>query len=170
MNKWATCDSSFLINFIRINRLDLFEKSSYTFVITDHVEEEITNCFQDQLNCLNDGLNRNILQKVNVESSQEFSLFAELHKSGQLGTGECAAIAVAACREFILAIDDNLAIKKTKDLIPLSNLLRTQDFLLKLIDEQQLEIDEADRLKEMWETQHRFKLKINSFRDLIIHR
>lgn len=36
-----------------------------------------------------------------------------------------------------------------------------------MIHEQLLEIEEADRLIEVWATQHRFKLKIKSFRELM---
>ncbi len=167
MNKPISRDSSVLINFLRINRLDLFEKCSYSFFITDHVQDEISTCFPDQLDCLMRGLNQNTLQKVNVESPKEFSVFADLCQSGQLGAGECAAIAVASCREYCLAIDDTQAIKKTKDLLPPSSLVRTQDLILIMIQEQLLDIEEADKLKETWAMQHRFKLKIKSFSELV---
>jgi hypothetical protein len=36
-----------------------------------------------------------------------------------------------------------------------------------MIQEQLLEIDEADHLIGIWATQHRFKLKIQSFRELM---
>ncbi len=35
-------DTNVLINFLRIDRLDLIARHFYQFVITDHVREEIT--------------------------------------------------------------------------------------------------------------------------------
>jgi predicted nucleic acid-binding protein len=166
MNKNTSCDASVIINFLRIKRMDLFEKCSHSFFITDHVQDEISNYYPDQRACLEDGLYQNILQKLNVESSQEFATFTDLNKSGQLGAGECAAIAVASHRGYNLAIDDNQAIKKALGLSSPPNIFRTQDLMLLMIQEELLEIDEADHLIEIWATQHRFKLKIKSFREL----
>lgn len=41
--------------------------------------------------------------------------------------------------------------------------------MLIMIQEQLLDLEEADRLKETWELQHRFKLKFKSFSELIEH-
>ncbi len=167
MNKNISCDASVLINFLRIDRIDLFEKCSYAFLITDHVQDEISNFYPDQRAVLEHGLHRKALHKINVEAEQEFTLFAELNKSGQLGAGECAAIAVAHHRNYDLAIDDNQAIKKTLALPSPPVVLRTQDLILLMIQEHLLEIEEADQLIHIWATQHRFKLKIQSFSELI---
>lgn len=160
MNKNTSCDASALINFLRINRLDLLEKCTHSFFITDHVVDEISNYYPDQRACLEYGLYQNILQKINVESSQEFAIFADLSKSGQLEAGECAAIAVASHRGYSLAIDDNQAIKKALELASHPYVLRTQDLILLMIREQLLEIDEADHLIEIWATQHRFAIAL----------
>lgn len=167
MNKNTSCDASVLINFLRIDRLDLLEKCTHSFFITDHVQDEISNYYPSQRTCLEDGLHRNILQKANVESSEEFTLFANLNKSRQLGAGECAAIAVAIHRGYYLAIDDNQAIKKAQGLLSPHCILRTQDLILLMINEQLLALEEADHLIEIWATRHRFKLKIKSFRELL---
>jgi hypothetical protein len=97
---------------------------------------------------------------------EELTLFARLNQSGQLGAGECAAIAVACHRGYYLAIDDNQAIKKTMEIASPPKIFRTQDLILLMIQEQVLEIDEADHLIEIWSTHHRFKLKMTSFREL----
>jgi Predicted nucleic acid-binding protein, contains PIN domain len=168
MNKPTSCDSSVLINFLRINRIDLLGKCSHTFFITDHVVEEISSLFPAQRACLEFGLEQKILQKINVELPGEFELFTSLNESRQLGAGECAAIAVASHRGYYLTIDDNQAIKKTMGLIGSSQIFRTQDLIVMMIREQILEVAEADHLIEIWATQHRFKLKIKSFSELVI--
>ncbi len=165
--KNTSCDASFLINFLKINRIDLLEKCSFSFFITDHVQEEISNYYPAQRSCLEQGMRQYVLQKINVEFLEEFTLFANLSKSGQLGAGECAAIAVASHRDYFLAIDDNQAIKKALELSSPPPIFRTQDLILLMIKEELLEIEEADHLIELWATQHRFKLKIESFRELI---
>ncbi|HSW85980.1 MAG TPA: hypothetical protein VLG49_00610 [Rhabdochlamydiaceae bacterium] len=167
MSKNTSCDASVLINFLKIKRIDLLEKCSHSFFITDHVQDEITTHYPDQRAYLERALHQNILQRANVEASQEFTIFAELGKSGQLGSGECAAIAVASHRQYYLAIDDNQAIKKASGLLSSHFILRTQDIVVVMIQEQLLGIDEADDLIETWAAQHRFKLKIKSFRELV---
>ena len=166
MNKNTSCDASVLINFLKIDRIDLLEKCSHSFFITDHVEEEISTCYPNQKSCLESGLKNNSLQKICVDSFEEIALFADLNRSGQLGAGECAAIAVASHRGYYLAIDDNQAIKKTIGLLEPHFVLRTQDLICLMIQEQILEIEAADQLIEMWATQHRFKLNIRSFSEL----
>ena len=167
MNKETSCDASILINFLRINRIDLLKKSTHSFYITDHVQDEISTFYPHQRACLESGLSQKILQKINIESPQEFATFANLNKSRQLGAGECAAIAIAVHRGFYLAIDDTRAIKKSLELLPLSRIFRTQDLILLMIQEQILSVEEADHLIEIWATQHRFKLKLKSFGELI---
>lgn len=168
MNRKGCCDTSVLINFLKINRLDLLEKCSYSFFVTDHVQEEITTHYAEQKILLEKGLQQKIFHKANVETSEEFNLFAELSKSGQLGAGECAAIAIASIRGYYLAIDDVQAIKKASSLIQPNFILRTQDLLLQLIQDRLLEVEEADQLIELWAKKHRFKLKIKSFKELVV--
>lgn len=113
------------------------------------------------------GLNQNILKESKIESPEEFDTFIELNRSRQLGVGECASIAIAYHRGYFLAIDDNQAIKKALSLVPASRILRTQDLIIMMIQEQLLDIDEADQLIEIWAARHRFQLKIKSFREII---
>ena len=165
--KVTICDTSVLINFLKINRMDLFAKSSYTFFITDHVFEEITTHYPEQQAVLDAALKQNILEKITVREPRELEIFSELIRSGQLGTGECAAIAVASVHDYYLAIDDNQAIKKASAFLPITHIVRTQDLIVLMIKEQALNIEEADNLIQMWATSHRFRLKIQSFSELL---
>ncbi len=138
--KTVSCDTSVLINFLNVNRIDLFEKCSYSFFITDHVQDEISNLYPAQQEVLANGLQQNVLQKANVVSQQEFAIFSDLRQSGQLGSGECAAIAVASHRGYHLAIDDSQAIKKALELPSPPHVLRTQDLVILMIQEHLLEM------------------------------
>jgi predicted nucleic acid-binding protein len=164
---FTSLDSSVLINFLRVNRMDLIERCSLVFFITDHVQEEITNLFSDQKTLLELSLDQKIIQKTNVSSSKEFDIFAELTRSRQLGVGESAAIAVAS-RGWRLAIDDNQAIKKSGSYLHSNSIIRTQDLIILMIEEGVLAIEEADSLIHVWASEHRFKLKIKSFKELKI--
>ena len=41
-------DASVLMNFLRIDRLDLLARHSHGFVVTDHVAVEVADRYQDQ--------------------------------------------------------------------------------------------------------------------------
>jgi predicted nucleic acid-binding protein len=105
-------DTSFLINFLNVDRVDLLAKYPGKFLITEHVVEEITVDFTDQINRLNTAINENILTVVSVNDESELAIYNDLIKEGRLGQGECSAIACAICRKYCLAIDDVRAIKQ----------------------------------------------------------
>ncbi|MBI5345873.1 MAG: hypothetical protein HZB76_01840 [Chlamydiae bacterium] len=167
MNKIIICDTSVLINFLNIKRVDLFEKSINSFIITDHVYEEITINYPDQLTLLNMALNQKILQKVSINEPKVYEIFEEVIKSARLGSGECSAIAFASNYGYYLAIDDKRATKKASIFLSSLKILRTQDLIVAMIKEHLLEIEEADNLILIWAKDFRFKLKIHSFRELI---
>ncbi|MEI6242089.1 MAG: hypothetical protein WCP39_01635 [Chlamydiota bacterium] len=166
MNNNTSCDTSVLINFLKIKRIDLLQNCSHFFFITDHVVDEITTYYPNQQALLKSALDQKILTKVSVNSSEELKIFEELSKSGQLGAGECAAIAFAVHQNYYLTIDDNQAIKKASFLLLPNRILRTQDLILLMIQENLLNIDEADHMIQIWAKEHRFKLKFNSFNEL----
>lgn len=167
MIKLTSCDTSFLINFLKIDRLDLLDRCSHSFLISEHVLDEITNCYTVQRSCLEKGLRQNILKQIKVDTAEELDTFVQLNITRQLGAGECASIALAYHRDYFLAIDDIQAIKKALVLLPASRILRTQDLILLMIQEQLLDINEADQLIDVWATQHRFQIKIKSFREIL---
>jgi predicted nucleic acid-binding protein len=83
-----------------------------------------------------------------------------------LGAGECATIAVAVHRGYFLAIDDNPAIKKAELLMLSDKILRIQDIWVGMIRENLLSFEAANQLLLNWATDHRFKLKIPTIKDL----
>jgi len=160
------CDTSVVINFLKINRLDLLAQYSHAFWVTDHVYQEITVDYPVQQLLFQSALESLAIQKISVEDPQELDLFIDLVKSGQLGAGECATIAVAVHRGYFLAIDDNQAIKKAELLMTPARILRTQDILVRMIRENLLSFETADQMLQNWAIYHRFRLKIPSIKDL----
>lgn len=105
-------DASVLVNFLRIDCLDLIAGLPLHFTLTDHVADEVSDRYPDQRERLASALNAGILSEIAVTSPEELSLFGSLSATGRLGAGECSAIAVAVHRSYTLAIDDRRAIRR----------------------------------------------------------
>ena len=160
-------DASVLINFLRIDRMDLIARHSHRFLVTDHVAAEVTDFYPDERTRLDGALHAGVLQQVSVDDQQEVALFGALAASERLGVGERSAIALAICRGYILAIDDRRAIKQTREEKPTLRILTTRDLVVSMIRENLLCVSEADELKEAWAEHHQFRLPIKSFSDLV---
>ena len=154
------------MNFLCIERLDLFARHSHKFVVTDHVAAEVTDRYPDQRKRFASAIDTGALWQESITSSAELSLFGSLSASGRLGAGECSAIAVAVHRRLMLAIDDRQAIVQARRTDQSLRILTTQDLMVSMIGEGLLGIEEADHIKDDWAARHRFRLKIRSFRDM----
>ncbi len=155
-------DASVLINFLRVDRMDIFQDYEARLLVTEHV-------YPDQLLRLTAAIHRRTVEVVTVADPSELSLIAHIRTatSNRLGIGECSAIAVAKKRGFGLAIDDKAALKFARALAPAIRILTTQDLVLSLIRCGALDVPSADRLKDDWASAHRFRLKIGSFAELL---
>jgi predicted nucleic acid-binding protein len=160
-------DTSVLINFLNIDRVDLLLSYSGTFLITEHVVEEITVNFPDQRDRLNNAIENEILVVVSVTHETELVIYNELIKEGRLGSGECSAIACAIFRKCSLAIDDVRARKQANQQSAMLKIINTQDIIVKLIHDRVLSIEEADEIKQVWQMKYKFTLKIKSFTEVI---
>jgi predicted nucleic acid-binding protein len=157
-------DTSILINFLNVDRLDLLARcSGYRFLVTEHVKREVTVHYPRQVERLDKGISSGTLVEIVVNSLEELETFAELSTTKRLGSGECAAIAAAAHRGLMLAIDDKQASKTARKLCKAHNVLDTVDLMVSFIKEGLLDIAEADSIKLAWETKYRFRLAFTSF-------
>lgn len=160
-------DTNVLINFLNIERLDLIAGHSHDFVITDHVKGEITDYYAHQKNQLEQAIRDGTITEQQLSTIEELNLFGILSGSGRLGHGECSAISCAIYGEHKLAIDDKRAMREALNISAELEILKTQDLVLSMINENLLSLSEADELKEAWETQFRFRLKFESFSELL---
>lgn len=161
-------DTSVLINFLAIDRVDLLaHHPQYRFLVSEHVRNEVTAHYQDQLFRLEAALRERALEETRVEAIEELALFAQLTKNPRLGLGECAAIAAAVTRAQPLAIDDKAARKAALDVAPGQVLVDTQSIMLSLVSAGVLTLAQADTIKTTWEEGHNFRLKIGSFAELL---
>jgi predicted nucleic acid-binding protein len=161
-------DTSVIINFLRIDRMDLIELYPRRVLVTDHVEAEITESYPDQRLRFLAAIKSSNIDICAVRDPKELELFVKLRSSNRLGNGECSAIAVAMNRKYGIAIDDNKAVKTAIREIGMSlEIIRTTDVMLGLIRGGNISIEDADKIKRDWEDRHRFRIKAASFRDLI---
>lgn len=157
-------DSSVLINFLLIDRMDLLVGR---FVVTTHVADEISSDFPKQRARFELALATGAVEQHDVVDAAAIEHFGRLRATGRLGAGECAAIAYAVTNGFALALDDRLAAREASTLMPAPRILRTADLIVAAIRAGRLTLAEADASKDMWEKEHRFRLKITSFGDLL---
>ena len=158
-------DASVLVNFLRIDRMDLIAGHSHEFTVTDHVADEVSDRYPDQQQRFASAVEAGALSRQRVTSPAEVALFGTLSASGRLGAGECSAIAVAVHRRHILAIDDRRATIQARRADRTLRVLTTRDLMVSMIGEGLLDIVEADSIKDEWAARHRFRLRLESFRD-----
>lgn len=164
-------DTSVLINFLNVDRMNLIGKHTPRCVITEHVVSEVTEFYPHQKHRLSAALTEGHLQVISVIDESEVDIFGRIQKAGRLGVGESSAIAVALNRGYSLGIDDRRAIKDAQALATAAGITLivwgTRDIIVRLIRASQLSVAQADVLLVSWRTQHRFDLPIQSFAELI---
>lgn len=161
----VVADTSVLINFLKLDRMDLIARHSSQFLVTNHVGDEVTRHHACQRARLEEALKTGVLVEHPVVDAKDVALFAKLCED--LGAGESSAIAFALNRGHALAMDDGKAIKFAKKHSKTVEVLRTQDLFVSMIRENLIDVVEADALKSTLETNHRFRMSIQSFGDLI---
>lgn len=159
-------DTSVLVNFLRIDRMDLVARHSHGFTVTDHVVAEITTAYPEQRARLAAARASGVVQEARITDPAEVALFGGLAASSGLGRGECSAIALAAHRGHLLAIDDRRALNRARRLSRGLRLLTTQDLMVWMLRERLLDVPQADAIKDAWANHHNFRLSIQSFADL----
>jgi len=163
-------DSSVLVNFLAVDRVDLLTALPCRFVVTNHVAEEITYAYPDRYERFKDSLRSGWIEMISVDDPDEVELFKELTSERRLGNGECSAIAVASHRGYSLAIDDKRAMKRARALDRSLKILSTKDIIIDCIERGILEVHVADAIKAEWERDHKFTLNFVSFQDILLRK
>jgi predicted nucleic acid-binding protein len=163
-------DTSVIINFLRIDRMDLIGAHPSPFIVTDHVADEIADSYPEQQTRFRAALGAGHITQQRVDGPAEVEIFLRLSAKGRLGAGERSAIAVALNRGRALAIDDSRAIRRAVQEAGIAGntltILRTQDLMVQLIHAGIISVGAADIILHDWNKNHRFKLKIGSFSEV----
>ncbi len=158
-------DTSILLNFVKIGRTELLGQLSTSVVLLDQVFDEVRR--PKQRETVEGAVDMGILDLQSVRDPAEVALFADLRSEGRLGPGECAVLAVALTRNWTAGLQDRKARlegqRRREDLA----LYQTEDLVLMLIKTGYLTIEEADGFLVEWAAKHRFRSRLNSFRDLM---
>ncbi len=170
----VVADTSVLINFLKIDRMDLIGCHPVGFIVTDHVRAEISDRYQSQVERYATALSTGNLKEEQITNLVELELFGRLSTTPRLGSGECSAIAVALNRGHALAIDDARAIRHALReaglMDQLLTVVRTADIVVDLILAGAIELREAEALRVEWELKICFRMSIRSFSELIAER
>ncbi len=158
-------DTSILLNFVKIGRVELLGQLSTSVVLLDQVLDEVRR--PDQRKAVKNTVAAGTLDLQSVRNPVEVALFTELRAGGRLGAGECAVLAVALTRNWVAGLQDRRARtegqRRCEDLV----LYQTEDLVLTLIKASYLTIEEADGFLAEWAEKYRFRSRLTSFRDLI---
>jgi predicted nucleic acid-binding protein len=140
-------DTSVLVNFLCIDRMDLIARHPHRFMITGHVMKEITDHYPEQQARLNAALADGTLELVTVCGDAALDLFRILSETGRLGAGKSAAIACAMANNYAIAIDDRAGAAQARQMKVDLVVLGSQDIMVHLIRSGAIEVGEADDIK-----------------------
>ena len=160
----AALDASVLINFLRLERLDILAAiGDIDFVVPEQVVEEIT--VPQQIQTLNAAIRGGQLRSERSTTPDELASYAYFRQF--MGRGEAACLSIAEQRGWLVAVDERgRFLRIARERIGEGRILNTPGILLLAIRAGLLSVDEADVLKARLET-HRYRMKFNSFRDVL---
>lgn len=155
-------DASTLHNFLVVRRFDLVAGLGYRVRIVDAVFEEIESERKQLEKLLADGA----LKKLTLDGTAITETVPKMLALG-LGSGESFSFAAAIEFEGLVTIDDRRAIKRVRTIAPELQIITTPDIIVAGIRQARLTVAEADSLKADWADNHKFRLKLQSFAELV---
>ena len=162
--RMAALDASVLINFLRLERLDILAAiGDIDFIVPEQVVEEIT--VPQQVQTLDAAIRAGRLRSERRTDPEELAKYADLRQF--MGRGEAACLSMAEQRGWLVAVDERgRFLRMARERIGEGRILNTPGILLLAIRAGLLSVDEADVLKARLET-HRYRMKFDSFRDVL---
>jgi predicted nucleic acid-binding protein len=157
-------DASVLINFLRVERLDLLGAlPGFAFTLPDQVAQEIT--YPEQTRALNEALETGLLRVESSTDPGEIANYAELRRV--MGRGEAACLAMAETRGWDIAADEGGRFRRlAEERLGGGRILNTAGILVLAIRAGLLSVEEADEIKARLE-ECRFRMAFASFRDVL---
>ncbi len=158
-------DASVLINFLILDRVDLFRGlPGLEFVIPQAVENEIRDPrYPKQQKALRQSLDVGDIRVERIESLTEIEAVTLLRKV--LGAGESECLVLAQARGWMVACDERGRFRRLADeRVGEARITTTPDLMLRAICANLLTVEEADAMKARLE-KHRFRMPFDSFRE-----
>ena len=160
----AAIDASVLINFLRLERLDILAAiAEVDFVVPEQVAAEITD--PRQARTLAQAVRDGRLRCERSTDPDELTAYADLRRF--MGRGEAACLSMAERRGWLAAVDERGGFRRTAgQRIGEDRILNTPGILVLAIRGGVLSVNEADVLKARLENL-RYRMKFRSFRDVL---
>lgn len=159
-------DTSVLINFLCINRMDLIGRHPDQVVVTDDVTLEIV--VRQQRARFRAAVSERHLRVHRLAGDMELDLFLRLSENGSLGPGERSAIAAALTQDWRLAMDDKRATRcahQFADRLGRSiSVVGTLGLVAELVKLGLLDAQTANAMRVEWANHHRFRTPTHSSR------
>jgi predicted nucleic acid-binding protein len=157
-------DACVLINLAIVGRLDLLGKIRHmVFHVRQEVVNEITS--DEQRQQIERVVASGALKVARMESIEELQAFAE--HTERFGKGESACLAIATCRNWVVATDETKDKRLSRQISAKGiHIINTPGILLKAIRQGVLTVDDADAIKAELE-QNRFRMNFDSFGGLV---
>jgi predicted nucleic acid-binding protein len=157
-------DTSCLINFLIVDRMDLFGAlSGYAFVVPNHVVAEVTDATERTR--LAAAMTAGVVTEIEITDLAEIELYVALRRI--LGDGESACLAVAATRGWVMAADEKGRLRREAyERLGEAALVNTPGILVSAIQEGILTAEGAETLRAMLASL-RFVMDLPPFSKLI---
>lgn len=166
-NAILVTDTSVLVNFLRIDRMELLGGLPCRFLVTDHAASELTDFYPEQVERYEAALASGHVEACTVTDEAALDIFGRLTSTTRLGVGESATIAHAIVTGAGVAIDDRRAINETQRIAEGLVIVRTADLMVQVIQCAILTVEEADAIKDDWAANHRFRIPVASFAEMM---
>lgn len=147
-------DTSVLLNFVKLDRLELLGRVGTPVAVPDQVLGEVLVPTQRQ--AVAAAMKRHLLRPLRGMAPEELAWFARFRRDDRIGADECAVLAVAAHRGWTAALQDREAQAAGRRRRPSLRYCETEDLLLALIRSGALGRREARRMLEEWAQRHHF--------------
>lgn len=160
----VVADSSFLINFLVLDRMDILgQLPGFRFHVVNHVRAEIR--YEDQRTRLQAAVNGGVVTEIEITDAGEILLYDEFRRF--LGDGESASLAVAVTRTWVIAADEKGRFRRELfERLGEANLLNTLGALIAAIKAHVITAEEAEALRARLR-ENRFEMDATSFNELL---
>jgi predicted nucleic acid-binding protein len=160
----VVADSSFLINFLTVDRMDILSKlTRMRFHMVNHVRAEVR--YDDQRARLEAAMDRGVITEIEITDPGEIRLYDEFRRF--LGDGESASLAVAVSRRWVIAADEKGRFRRELFArLGEGYLLDTLGALLTAIRASAITVQEAETLRAQLR-ENRFEMDLTPFEQLL---
>ena len=160
----VVADSSFLINFLAIDRMDILSRlPKFRVHLVNHVRAEIR--YESQRSRLQAAMEAGGVIEIEITDPGEILLYDELRKF--LGDGESASLAVAVSRRWVIAADEKGRFRRELfSRLGEDYLLDTLGALVTAIRADVITVAHAEALRTQLQ-EHRFQLDPTPFDQLL---